>query len=113
MSPQPHSEEGACMYIPKVEEKHYFCHKCNNEIVFEVKMQRTDLCPHCGADLHCCKNCEFWDVGSHNQCKEHISEYVPDKEKMNHCTFFTFGSGERDSVDKDAVKAKLDALFKK
>ncbi|MFH1434688.1 MAG: hypothetical protein ABIJ56_03125 [Pseudomonadota bacterium] len=101
------------MYIPKEEEKHYFCFKCGNEIEFEVKMQRTDLCPHCGTDLHCCRNCKFWDQGAHNQCLEHISEYVPDKEKMNHCMIFQFGTDEKDKIDVDSVKAKFDALFKK
>ena len=62
------------------------------EIVFEVKMQRADQCPHCAADLHCCKNCEHWDIAAHNQCKEHIAEYIPDREKANFCTFFTCAS---------------------
>lgn len=101
------------MYIPKEEEKHYFCWKCINEIVFEVKMQRTDLCPHCGTDLHCCKSCKYWDPGAHNQCIEHISEYVPDKERMNHCMFFLFSDAAREKADVDKAKSKFDALFKK
>ncbi len=101
------------MYIPKEEEKHHFCHKCTNEIVFEVKMQRTDTCPHCGVDLHVCRNCEYWDVGEPNQCREHITEYVADRERTNYCTFFTFRSGEPEKqADRDAVKSKLDSLFK-
>ena len=27
-------------WIPKVEQKRHFCHKCKTELVFEVKMQR-------------------------------------------------------------------------
>ena len=75
-------------WIPKVEEKKHYCHKCKNELVFEVKMQRRDTCPHCAADLQVCKNCEHWDPGSHNQCKEHITEYIPDREAANYCSFF-------------------------
>jgi transcription initiation factor IIE alpha subunit len=101
------------MWIPKEEERHYFCHKCSGELVFEVKMQRTDMCPHCGADLHCCKNCEYHDPGAHNQCTETIAEYVSDRHRANHCTHLKFKSGERESVDKDSAKAKLEALFKK
>ena len=99
-------------WIPKLEEKRHFCHKCKNELVFEVKMQRRDTCPHCGADLHACKNCEHWDPGAHNQCKEHITEYIPDREAANYCTFFTFRNGA--PADDDAqlkAKAKLAALF--
>jgi hypothetical protein len=102
-------------WIPKVEQKRHFCHGCKNELVFEVKMQRADVCPHCAADLHCCKNCEYWDPSAHNQCKEHVAEYIPDRERANHCTFFTFRSGvpEDPSARIAASKAKLDALFKK
>ena len=39
------------MWIPKVEEKKFFCHKCRNELVFDVKMQRRDACTHCGATV--------------------------------------------------------------
>ena len=102
-------------WIPKVEQKRHFCHQCKNELFFEVKMQRADVCPHCAADLQCCKNCEHWDPSAHNQCKEHIAEYIPDRERANHCTFFTFRSGvpEDPSARIASSRAKLDALFKK
>jgi hypothetical protein len=102
-------------WIPKVEEKHFFCHKCKGELVFEVKMQRADTCSHCTVDLHCCKNCEYWDASAHNQCKEHIAEYIPEREAANRCTFFTFRSGvlEDNSARIASSKAKLDALFGK
>jgi hypothetical protein len=105
----------AMSWVPKVEQKRHFCHKCKNELFFEVKLQRADLCPHCGVDLHCCKNCEHWDISAHNQCKEHIAEYIPDREKANFCTFFTFKDGvPEDTSSRVATsRAKLDALFKK
>jgi len=105
----------AMSWVPKVEEKRHFCHKCKNELIFEVKLQRADTCPHCGVDLYCCKNCEHWDIASHNQCKEHIAEYIPDREKANFCTFFTFKNGvPEDTTSRvSSSKAKLDALFKK
>lgn len=101
------------MWIPKTEEKIHHCHKCGGRLEFEVKMQRTDVCPHCAADLHCCKNCEYWEPGAYNECRERIAEYVPDRERTNYCTFFMFKSGERKKLDRDSVKQKLDALFKK
>jgi hypothetical protein len=96
-----------------IPEKRFYCHKCQQEIVFEVKMARTDLCPHCGVDMHCCKNCEHWDPSAHNQCKEHIAEYIPDREHMNYCTYFTFRAGERGVDQSASAKAKLESLFKK
>jgi hypothetical protein len=103
------------MWIPKVEEKHHYCHRCRNEIEMIAKLQRTDTCPHCGVDLHCCKNCEYWDPSAHNQCREHIAEYIPDREKANFCTFFTFRNGLPEDLQSriETSKSKLDALFKK
>lgn len=100
-------------HVPKTEERIYHCHKCGGRLEFEVKMQRTDVCVHCAADLHCCKNCEYWDPGSYNECREQISEYVPERERTNHCTFFTFRSTPRDKTNMADARAKLDALFRK
>ena len=102
-------------WVPKLEEKHHYCHKCKKEIVFEVKLQRKDTCPHCATDIHCCKNCEHWDPSAHNQCKEQIAEYIPDREKANFCTFFTFKNGAPEDVSdkQNRARAALDALFKK
>jgi transcription initiation factor IIE alpha subunit len=97
-----------------IEEKRYFCFACKNEIIFEVKMQRQDTCPHCGADLHCCKNCKYHDPGAHNQCTETIAEYVQDRERANFCTLFEFIVGPRPTDEQASLaKAKLEALFKK
>ncbi len=75
-------------------------------------MGRRDQCPHCGADLQCCKNCEFWDVSAHNQCREKITEYIPDREAANFCSFFTFKNGEPGSNEGELkAKSKLAALF--
>lgn len=92
----------------------FYCHKCNNEHVFEVKLGFRETCQHCAADLHCCKNCQLYDPGSHNSCRESTSDYVPDKEKANFCGYFNFIEGAREE-NKEVAKAKaaLDALFKK
>ena len=102
-------------WIPKLEEKHHYCHRCKKELLFEVKLQRADTCPHCGVHLQCCKNCEHWDMSAHNQCKEHIAEYIPDREKANFCTFFTFKNGIPTDTSATIAKSKskLDDLFKK
>ena len=73
------------------------------------------LCPQCGSDLHCCKNCEYWDPGAYNECKEHIAEYIPDREAANRCTFFTFRSGTMEDTSSrvQTSKARLEDLFKK
>ena len=105
--------EDIMSWIPKVEAKRHFCHKCKNELIFEVKLQRADTCPHCGVDLHCCKNCKFFDPYAHNGCRESSTLYEPDKEKANFCTYFVFKEGVVEKADKAAAMSALDALFKK
>ena len=56
---------------------------------------RNDECPHCAADMHACKNCEFYDTSSHNDCREPVAEYVADKERGNFCDMFSPFQGER------------------
>ena len=50
----------------------YYCFKCHNEIEFlitvGIKVGRLDTCDHCGAYMHACKNCRFYDPDRHNDC---------------------------------------------
>ena len=90
------------------------CFSCRNTIEMEDKVTRSDTCIHCGSDIRVCKNCIYYDPGAHNQCRETISEYVPDKERSNFCGMFKPFTGERSAgEDVDEAKAKLEALFKK
>ncbi len=91
-----------------------YCHACTNELNLFVKVGRDDRCDHCGADLHCCKNCKFYDPGANNDCREPMSTYVPDRERSNFCHYFVYSTEKpAKSVNKQDIKAKLDALFKK
>jgi hypothetical protein len=93
--------------------KKLYCWECGHEIVLIDKVVRQDTCPSCDTDLRCCKNCRFWDPGSHNQCRENLSEYVPDREKANFCASFEERKGKLgEGEDVDAAKKKLEALFK-
>ncbi len=97
----------------------YFCWTCQNEQIFDVKVGvkvgRRDSCPHCGADLHVCKNCRLYDPSIHNQCREPEAAYISDREKSNFCAHFDIRDSDAAPVQEDtaAAKAKLEALFKK
>jgi len=80
----------------------------------EDKVRRSDECPHCRADMRSCKNCHYYDPGAHNECRETIAEYMPDKTRGNFCGMYRPFDGEREAdEDVDAAKAKLEALFAK
>lgn len=88
------------------------CYKCDEELSFDVKIGRRDMCPNCYAYLHCCKNCQFWDPSVHNECKENRAEFIRDREEGNFCLYFTFKESEEGNIsDAEAAKAKLASLF--
>lgn len=90
------------------------CYKCEEELVFEVKIGRLDTCPNCSAYLHSCRNCRFWSPSAHNQCTENQGEFIRDREAGNFCGFFQFRvMGEDNSSQIDGAKARLEALFGK
>ncbi len=88
------------------------CYKCNEELAFDVKIGRRDMCPNCYAYLHCCKNCQFWDPSVHNECLENRAEFIRDREEGNFCLYFTFKESEEGNIsDAEEAKAKLASLF--
>ena len=92
------------------------CHHCHGEILIDGEPGRRETCPHCGADLHCCFNCRFYDPDSYNQCREPQAERVLDKERGNFCDFFTFTHVLRDSpaaAPGQTAKKRLEDLFRK
>lgn len=90
-----------------------YCHSCGQPTELIDKVKRADTCEHCGNDLHCCKNCNFFDPNIHNQCRESSTVWEPDKEKANFCTYFVVRQGEAEQENKQAALSNLEALFKK
>jgi len=75
-------------------------------------------CSGCGAHLHACTQCSFFDPGARFQCSQPIPKAVPDKHAGNECTLFEM----KTTVERDAspaaprsgdARSDLDALFKK
>lgn len=88
------------------------CWKCGKENNFTQVFRNTE-CEVCGADLHCCRQCEFYSAESHFNCRETVPEPVADKEKANFCDFFRAKKdGVKASSDKaDAARSAAAALF--
>lgn len=91
------------------------CFRCNKELsITEKKISFREECPHCRSDVHVCKNCEFYDQKSYNECRETSAEVVRDKEKGNYCEYFSLRMGAGQEKSKaDALRAAAEALFKK
>ncbi len=91
------------------------CWKCGaalGEVL--LPMGRRGECPHCTADLHVCKMCEFYDTSYAKSCREPVADEVRDKERANFCGYFKpipNAFKQNGSAEADQAKAKLAALF--
>lgn len=73
-------------------------------------------CPRCGAELHSCKQCAFFDPANRFECTRPITARIPRKEARNECSFFaprlTLERETSSSKPTDA-RAAFENLFKK
>jgi len=91
-----------------------YCFNCNKPIPVSGVVGRRDDCAHCHADVHVCKNCEFYDPKVYNECRETQADFVKEKDRANFCDYFSPRKGSGTGVDKAAaLRAAAEALFKK
>ena len=92
------------------------CFGCNVgiELTADGRVGFRESCDHCGADLHICKNCRFYDPSAYNECRESSAERVTDSERANRCDWFSpAASGTERAAHPGKNLEALDALFKK
>src|SRR5438552_11230288 len=94
------------------------CWKCGEPIELPPaeRVGQRDTCPRCNADLHSCRNCDFYDPSKNNQCSEPQAEWVRDKEAANYCDYYRPNAGARTASGgpskSDDAKKRFDSLFK-
>jgi hypothetical protein len=89
------------------------CHRCGTDVARDTVGVR-DVCDRCHAYLHCCLNCDFYEPGAHNDCREPNTEVVADKEDGNFCDYFHLAAVSRAPRSQAGdARAKLEELFRK
>lgn len=96
------------------------CNKCGQIRHSLGELTHEDACNGCGADLHTCGNCRFFDTTTLWECRENIPARVVGKHAKNTCALFqpkivkdlAADKGKQPVTENDARKA-FDALFKK
>lgn len=91
------------------------CWRCGAAIAADdLPLHRADACRACGADLHVCKLCVFYNPRVADACEEPIALAVGNKERANFCDYFkpkaAAWQGSQDAAQQRA-QAELDALF--
>lgn len=72
------------------------CWHCQQQLK-AYDYQRENRCPGCSKATHCCRNCEYYQPGIANSCREPIAERVNDKERANFCDYFSPSSNNGNS----------------
>ena len=96
------------------------CNQCGQQRHELGDLTHEEGCAKCGADLHTCGNCRFFDTTTTWECRETIPARIPAKHARNACALFTpkivrdlaADKGRQAQTPDDARKA-FDALFKK
>ena len=96
------------------------CNKCSQIRHNLGELTHDDTCLGCGADLHTCGNCRFFDTTTLWECRENIPARVVGKQAKNSCTFFQPKIVKDLAADKgmklqspDEARKAFDALFNK
>ena len=73
------------------------CANCGAVLVAGFDAKET--CPKCNAELHCCKQCRFFDSGAQFECTQPVPARITPKDAKNDCKFYEF----RTTVEKDTA----------
>jgi hypothetical protein len=88
------------------------CWKCGAPLEDEpLPLSRTAACRRCGAELHVCRFCEYYDVAYARSCREPVADPPSDKLRANFCGYFRARPGAFAPAAGGEAPAALDALF--
>ena len=88
------------------------CWKCGAPLEDEpLPLSRTAACRRCGAELHVCRFCEYYDVAYARSCREPVADPPSDQLRANFCGYFRARPGAFVPAAGGEAPAALDALF--
>ena len=98
----------------------FACRACGEKHRAVEELTVATTCARCGADLHSCVQCAYFDSAARWECSrwKDIPARIASKKKRNECPLFTPGksfdlTGTRAAETPDTSRAAFDALFKK
>ncbi len=90
------------------------CAVCGREPDVDV-VGYDAACGGCGADLHTCTHCAWFDTSAVGECRKDAKDYVAAKAKRNLCELFEAKATQEFAKEPDSptsAKAAFDDLFK-
>ena len=92
------------------------CAMCGT--VFQASVDVRGQCLKCAAELHSCRQCNYFDPGGRFECAQPVTARIESKTAKNECQFFALRSNlEKETTTGppkvNTARAAFDALFKK
>jgi hypothetical protein len=90
------------------------CTTCGASL--QVGITIDSRCPKCGADLHACRQCTYFDPGARFECRQPIPARIVNKQARNSCDLFaarTVVERETSSSGPTDARQAFEKLFKK
>jgi hypothetical protein len=95
------------------------CAECGATVQFMDELKLTETCKGCGADLHTCRNCKFFDPGAPNECMRPVPKRIESKNTRNMCPLFSpkvivekAVEEKQNNNSSDSARKAFDDLFK-
>jgi hypothetical protein len=90
------------------------CAACGAALSVVLPVGRRETCSRCAAELHSCRQCDFYDERAPKECRDPVAEPPRDKEGANFCDLFRpRKSPLQKGPSKEELRAAAEALFKK
>lgn len=91
------------------------CWRCGGSLHHVPQpLVRLAQCPACGADLHVCRLCKFYNPRHSDKCDHDLAEPAREIDVANFCHYFRPRPGAYNTVEHDRAEdamAQLKALF--
>lgn len=103
---------------PKFPDAHQVSRCANCGKILPGEFDFTQRCPHCGFELHSCKQCSHFDTSARFECNQPITARIPKKDARNECGYYAprvtlERQTSRESSQSGDPRAAFEALFKK
>jgi hypothetical protein len=96
----------------------FACKACGEKRRDPEEIRFDSTCAKCGADLHACGQCAYFDTSARFECTQPIPERIPSKKARNTCPLYSPArsfdlTGSKATETPDDARAAFDRLFRK
>ena len=64
------------------------CARCGNELTVAAAWNEQSTCSRCGADLHTCAQCAYFDSSAAFECQKPVPARISPKDARNTCPLY-------------------------